>query len=123
MSSSRHLAEVRDAMLKTRSRWRHSDLKRIAAILFALLLTNAFAGEPSGGPSLPADDVIARYREAVEKQQLSQKDLTADVIFQASIPKLKKQGKLSALRKISTLGRVTYKVLGFWGDDTVKKEV
>jgi hypothetical protein len=110
-------------MMKSRSRRRFLDLKRIVAILFLVLLTNGFAGEPAGGPSQPTDDVVARYREAIEKQQLTQKDLTADVIFQASIPKLKKQGKLSALRKISTLGRVTYKVLGFWGDDTVKKEV
>ena len=38
-------------------------------------------------------------------------------------PSLKKAGKLHALRRISTLGRITYQVLGFEGDNTVKKEV
>jgi len=98
-------------------------LKRAATVLFFSLLISAFAGEPAGAPAAPADDIVARYRQAIEKQQLTQKDLAADVMFQASIPKLKKQGKLSALRRISAVGRVTYKVLGFWGDDTVKKEV
>jgi hypothetical protein len=98
-------------------------LKRAATVLFFSLLTTAFAGEPAGAPAIPADDIVSRYLQASEKQRLTQKDLSADVIFQASIPKLKKQGKLSALRKISAVGRVTYKVLGFWGDDTVKKEV
>ena len=36
---------------------------------------------------------------------------------------MKKQGRLRALRKISELGKITYKVLGFQGDNTVKNEV
>ncbi len=111
-------------MMKTPLRRRLADLKRAAALLLVTLLsTGLYAGEPAGGPSVPTDDIVSRYREAVEKQQSVTKDLAADVMFQASIPKLKKQGKLSALKKISSLGKVTYKVLGFWGDDTVKKEV
>ncbi|MDZ4797809.1 MAG: hypothetical protein SGI92_06585 [Bryobacteraceae bacterium] len=101
-------------------------MKRAAALLLISLLTTAgFAGEPAGAgaPAVPAADIVANYMQAMDKQQRTQKDLASDVIFQASIPKLKKQGKLSALRKISAVGRVTYKVLGFWGDDTVKKEV
>jgi hypothetical protein len=46
-----------------------------------------------------------------------------DVHMEGKIPKLKKEGKLSGLRSITKLGAITYKVLGFWGDDTVKKEV
>lgn len=45
------------------------------------------------------------------------------VSIDATIPKLKKEGKLEALRKISQLGKITYKMLGFQGDDTVKTEV
>ena len=30
---------------------------------------------------------------------------------------------MSAMRRISSLGKITYKAVGFWGDDTVKKEV
>jgi hypothetical protein len=46
-----------------------------------------------------------------------------EVHMEGRIPKLKKEGKMSALRRISSIGKITYKVLGFWGDDTVKKEV
>ena len=45
------------------------------------------------------------------------------VDIDASVPKLKEQGRLKALRKISKVGRVTYHVLGFQGDNTVKSQV
>ena len=41
----------------------------------------------------------------------------------ASVPKLKKEASLKALRTISAIGKITYKVLGFKGDNTVKTEV
>ncbi len=43
--------------------------------------------------------------------------------IQASVPKLKKNGRLRALRRISALGRVTYEVLHFEGDGVIKKNV
>jgi hypothetical protein len=46
-----------------------------------------------------------------------------EVHLEGRIPKLKKEGKMSAMRMISSVGKVSYKLLGFWGDDTVKKEV
>ena len=46
-----------------------------------------------------------------------------DVEIQASLPKLKKQGRLHALRRISALGRITYEMLRFEGDGTVKNQV
>ena len=46
-----------------------------------------------------------------------------DVEIAGSLPKLKKQGKLRALRRISSIGRITYERLRFEGDNTVKKEV
>jgi hypothetical protein len=46
-----------------------------------------------------------------------------EVNIDASVPRLKKEGKLHALRKISQLGKITYKVLAFQGDDTIKNEV
>jgi len=95
-------------------------LKPLIPLLFAAIFPLVLFAEPAVEP---ASDIVARYREAVDKQQTAQRNLAADVTFDASIPKLKKQGKLNALRKISTLGKVTYKVLGFAGDDTVKKEV
>ena len=46
-----------------------------------------------------------------------------EVDFDASVPKLQKNGKLHALRSISNVGKVTYHMLGFNGDSSVKKEV
>ncbi len=46
-----------------------------------------------------------------------------EVEINASVPRLQQHGKLRALRKISQVGLITYRVLGFQGDNTVKKEV
>ena len=46
-----------------------------------------------------------------------------EVEINASVPRLQQHGKLRALRKISKVGLITYRVLGFQGDSTVKKEV
>jgi hypothetical protein len=46
-----------------------------------------------------------------------------EVSIDAALPKLEKRGRLRALRKISRLGQITYKALGFSGDNTVKQEV
>lgn len=68
-------------------------------------------------------EVLTGYFAAVEAQRESLRGTSADVTFEGSLPRLKKHGRLSALRKISQIGQVTYKMLGFSGDDTVKKEV
>ncbi len=41
----------------------------------------------------------------------------------ASVPKLKENGKLRALRKISQVGQITYRIVSFQGDSTVKNQV
>ena len=46
-----------------------------------------------------------------------------EVQIEASIPRLKKHGRLYALRHISKLGRITYDALRFEGDNTVKSNV
>jgi len=43
--------------------------------------------------------------------------------MEGRIPKLKKEGRLHALRRISSLGRITYEMLKFDGDSTVKRQV
>jgi len=96
------------------------SLRRLAKTILVLPFLALLSADPA---SYPADDVVAKYRDAVQKQQTATRNLSSDVTFEADIPRLKKHGKLDALRKISTVGRVTYKVLGFSGDDTVKKEV
>ncbi len=46
-----------------------------------------------------------------------------EVDIDARLPKRKMHGTLHALRNISKLGRITYHMLGFSGDNTVKTEV
>ncbi len=46
-----------------------------------------------------------------------------EVEIEASLPQLKKQGRLHALRRISQLGRITYEMLRFEGDSSVKSQV
>lgn len=84
--------------------------------------------EPSSavkGPIKPfaGQNIIESYLAALEQQQPAARNVSMEVHMEGSIPRLKKQGKLSALRRISDLGKISYKLLGFTGDDTVKKEV
>jgi len=46
-----------------------------------------------------------------------------EVDIQASLPKLNREGRLHALRRISRVGRVTYEKLRFEGDNVVKRHV
>jgi hypothetical protein len=66
--------------------------------------------------------IITKYLEAAHVQsQHGDPSLLLDI--NASVPKLRKQGTLRALRVMSNVGRITYRVLGFQGDNTVKKDV
>lgn len=95
---------------------------KISLLLLAALLGPSTAF-PADTKQQMADDLFARYQSAFAAQQPAQKDTSVEVIMAAKIPRLKKEGKMAALRSVSNLGRVTWKMLNFWGDDTVKKEV
>jgi hypothetical protein len=69
------------------------------------------------------DTIVENYCAASRNQEQALKAASMDVDISGSLPKLKKQGKLHALRRISSVGRVTYEMLRFEGDNTVKKEV
>lgn len=69
------------------------------------------------------EELFARYQDALRRQQAVPQSLTMEVLMEGKIPKLKKEGKMSAVKLVSGLGRVSWKMMGFWGDDTVKKEV
>jgi hypothetical protein len=94
---------------------------RQSAILLTLL---AFTGI-----SLRADDdargaeVLVKYFEAVAAQRDALKGTVANVTLEGSLPRLKKEGRMDVLRRVSRLGEITYKMLGFTGDNTIKKEV
>jgi len=70
----------------------------------------------------PSGAIISKYLEATQ-QHPTVYGASMQVDIDASVPKLKERGRLRALRKISKVGRVTYRVLGFQGDNTVKSQV
>lgn len=67
--------------------------------------------------------IVENYSSTVEQQLGALRGASMEVDIQASLPKLKKHGRLQALRRISRLGRITYEALRFEGDNTVKNHV
>ena len=97
-----------------------------ARILFTItiliLLASVAPAEPAHQQGA-ADKVLAQYLENNRQQRMTLRDVTMVVDIEADLPDLQKKGVLQALRKVSKLGKITYKVLGFEGDDMVKKDV
>ncbi len=73
--------------------------------------------------SISNEAIVERYMSAREEQQNTLRGVQMEVDIDARIPKLKKYGRLHALRNISKVGKITYRMLGFNGDNTVKKDV
>lgn len=97
---------------------------RVAALGCAFLMAGsmAVAAAENASPE-PENQIVNRYLSATREQQTALLGASMVVDFDASVPKLKKTGKLHALRNISKVGTVTYHLLGFDGDNSVKKEV
>lgn len=74
-------------------------------------------------PVPPPETVLQHYYAASRIQQDALNGASMEVQIEASLPRLKKQGRLQALRHISRLGRITYDALRFEGDNTVKNNV
>lgn len=91
-----------------------------ASLLFAASVgSTVLAAEEDVG-----SDVIDRYLDATKVQEAAMRGIQMEVDIDAKLPKLEKQGKLRALRFVSTVGRITYRTLGdFIGDKTVRNEV
>jgi len=66
---------------------------------------------------------VQNYCVATKGQEQAVQDASMDVEIDAALPKLKKYGRLHALRHISALGRITYEHLFFEGDGTIKNQV
>lgn len=76
-----------------------------------------------GASSDVSNQIIDRYVQATEAPKSGVSTGSVQVDINASVPKLKKNGHLRALKVISSVGRSTYRVLSFQGDPTIKKEV
>lgn len=94
----------------------------VIAILAAGIGTTWGLAEPAKAP-MPEDQMVSRYLEASHEQQDTLRGGTMQVDIDASVPKLQKHGKLQALKSVSKLGKITYHLLGFSGDNSVKTEV
>ena len=89
-----------------------------------LILLIAFSGGVFAESVAAVPEVIvANYCNATRHQEQATQNASMDVEIDASLPQLKKHGKLHALRRISALGRITYERLFFEGDGTVKNQV
>ena len=96
---------------------------KVRVLVLSIFLVAAGLFGAGDSDAINPDTIVQNYCEAMRGQALAAKPASMDVQIEASLPSLKKQGKLHALRHISALGRITYKVLGFEGDKTVKNEV
>ena len=74
-------------------------------------------------PAPPTEAIVENYCAATRDQEQAVPNASMDVDIEASLPKLKKHGRLRALRHISALGRITYEHLKFDGDGTIKSQV
>jgi hypothetical protein len=92
------------------------------AVLVGLVGIGVTWAEPAR-PPVPEDEIVSRYLDATQEQQTALRGGSMEVDIDARLPKRKMHGTLHALRNISKLGRITYHMLGFSGDNTVKTEV
>jgi hypothetical protein len=86
-------------------------------------LISCCAGMAAESVVLPPAAIVDHFCAATRTQDGSKRPVSMDVEIAASLPKLNKKAKLTALRRISALGRITYEKLRFEGDGTVKKEI
>jgi hypothetical protein len=93
---------------------------KVRALLLFILAVACLPGDPV---ALPPETILDHYCAASQGQAQALRSATMDVDIAATLPKLKKEGRLRALRHISELGRITYEALRFDGDGTVKNQV
>jgi hypothetical protein len=103
------------------------NTKRILVGAFLALLLPGFV---LGAPDDQKNDnkalgtaVINKYLAAIQSHDHELRGVSMQVDISATVPKLKEKGHLRALRQISKVGQITYRVLGFQGDNTVKSQV
>jgi len=76
-----------------------------------------------GSDSVPPAALVENFTAVSNAQSARLRGASMEVEIDASLPKLKKQGKLHALRRVSRLGRITYEAVHFEGDSSIKNDV
>jgi hypothetical protein len=97
-----------------------------APVLLFLVLAAPFdaVGVPlNESEDVAGQEIVQKYLEASRTQQSVLRGGQMEVKMNAKLPRLDKQGVLLALRRISNFGKITYKALGFSGDNMIKNEV
>jgi hypothetical protein len=94
------------------------------SVLPLLLSSAALFASPAGDSnSVESNAIVQNYCTARQNQSDRVKAVSMDIDIQGAIPKLKKQGKFHALRRISPLGLISYERRRFEGDGTVKNQL
>ena len=88
--------------------------------LCTAILSLSVAADPL---AVPVDTIVENYCAASQAQAQTVRGASMDVEIDASLPKLKKHGRLHALRRISPLGLIRYERTHFEGDGIVNKEI
>jgi hypothetical protein len=99
---------------------------KVIRLLAISLITGGFAfaaGSPAEASDPESEAMLAKYLSATQEQKSAMRGATMTVDINAEVPKLKRRGKLQALRSISKLGKITYHALEFIGDKSIKTEV
>ena len=88
-------------------------MNRIVIILTFFLLTSTFGFAETD--QYQGSSLIDKYQEALSHQKDALRNLSMEVHMEGRIPKLKKEGKMSAFKRISALGKITYNGIRFLG--------
>jgi hypothetical protein len=102
---------------------RHALLTGVASLLFATSVAVAADADTQNQATGPAAAIIDKYVQATQTHEDALRGASMQVDINADVPKLQEHGRLRALRKISRVGQITYHVLSFQGDNTVKSQV
>ena len=69
-----------------------------------------------------AQEVLRRYAAAASIRQTALKGVDMDVTIHARLLRLNKEGLLQAVRHVACNGQVSYRIVNFLGDGTIRRE-
>jgi hypothetical protein len=95
----------------------------LLVLMAALAAGGLYADNVDASDDAESRAIIGRFLQATQANSLQTSNGLLDVEIEASVPRLNQHGHLKATRMISSVGKITYKVLGFQGDTGVKNEV